>query len=255
MNRPTAHELLAALREMPTENDLYAAAQARVGSRLGISLAGAAVSLSPGSAGTALPASLPQPDASALFSIGARRFAGWLAAAFAAGALSGGALEHWRSRQLQPARIQLSTTPVASAPASAALQVAELSPSAAPTSPAPNPSAPALASTARGAFSGGSRFAAEQTLLDAARAALTQGEPERSMRLLESHAARFPNGVLSEEREALAIRALVATSRYGEAELRADGFQRRYPNSLFAPTVSAAIAKIPRQKELAPSKP
>jgi hypothetical protein len=63
--------------------------------------------------------------------------------------------------------------------------------------------------------------------------------------ILTKHAQRFPRGVLAEEREALTIDAFVASGRYDEARRRVEGFRSRYPGSLFAPSVAAALAAIP----------
>jgi len=98
-------------------------------------------------------------------------------------------------------------------------------------------------------------MAAEQRLLDAARAAVARGEPEAGLGPLKQHAARFPNGILTEEREALAVRILAAIGRSRDALARAEDFQRRFPNSLFAPTVEAARAMISGQNSATESKP
>ena len=88
-------------------------------------------------------------------------------------------------------------------------------------------------------------LAAERRLLDAARAALVAGDRAAGLDLLTKHARTFPRGVLAEEREALTIDAFVASGRCDEARRRAEGFRSRYPGSLFAPSVAAALAAIP----------
>ena len=55
-----------------------------------------------------------------------------------------------------------------------------------------------------------SSLAAERRLLDEARQNLARGEPEAGLVPIERHAARYPKGVLTEEREALAVRLLAA---------------------------------------------
>ncbi len=60
----------------------------------------------------------------------------------------------------------------------------------------------------------------------------------------EAHARRFPRGRLSEEREALAVQALVAPGAVSTARLRADRFRRTYPNSIFRSAVERAIAPV-----------
>jgi hypothetical protein len=90
-----------------------------------------------------------------------------------------------------------------------------------------------------------SAFAAERVLLDEARAAIVQGAPDQALDRLEQHRSRFPNGLLSEERDAMAIEALVDAGRYAEARSQADAFRARTPGSLFLATVDSAIASIP----------
>jgi hypothetical protein len=90
-----------------------------------------------------------------------------------------------------------------------------------------------------------SSLAAERRLLDAARAALVGGDSATGMDKLSRHTRQFPRGALAEEREALAVDALVASRRYDEARRRADAFRARYPGSLFAPSVAAALQAIP----------
>jgi hypothetical protein len=79
----------------------------------------------------------------------------------------------------------------------------------------------------------------------APRAALVGGDTAMGMDKLSRHTRQFPRGALAEEREALAVDALVATGRYQEARRRADAFRARYPGSLFAPSVAAALQAIP----------
>jgi hypothetical protein len=86
---------------------------------------------------------------------------------------------------------------------------------------------------------------AERTLLDTARRALAGGRSEDVLQAVDDHLRRFPEGLLVEEREALAINALVLASRGDEARERAGRFVQRFPNSLLRPSVDAAIATIP----------
>jgi hypothetical protein len=84
-------------------------------------------------------------------------------------------------------------------------------------------------------------LAAERALLDVARAALARGEPSEALAAADRHGHEFPSGVLAEEREAIAIRALVAIGRREEAGTRAAAFERAYPNSLNGRAVRAAV--------------
>jgi hypothetical protein len=88
-------------------------------------------------------------------------------------------------------------------------------------------------------------LAAERRLLDAARAALVAGDPKAGLDKLASHAQQFPRGALAEEREALSVDALVAAGRYDDAKRRGEVFHARFPGSLFAASVAAALRDIP----------
>lgn len=67
--------------------------------------------------------------------------------------------------------------------------------------------------------------------IGSARAALRDGDPERALRQLESHARRWPTSEWAEERELLRIAALCQAGRH-EAGLRAAAsFSRAHPGS------------------------
>lgn len=85
----------------------------------------------------------------------------------------------------------------------------------------------------------------ERALLDQARAALTQGDGASALVRTEEHARRFATPQLAEEREAIAIQALVVQGRFAEARDRAARFEAGTPDSLFRPAVEAALASIP----------
>jgi hypothetical protein len=70
----------------------------------------------------------------------------------------------------------------------------------------------------------------EAALLEQARRALN-GSPGYALQLANQHRARFPNGVLSQEREVIAIEALRRLHRNAEAEQRAAGFSKAFPGS------------------------
>ena len=69
-------------------------------------------------------------------------------------------------------------------------------------------------------------------MLDAARASIRSGDTEAGLRTLDRHAARFPDGALSEERESLHIAALIESGELERATERARAFRARYPDSL-----------------------
>ncbi len=55
--------------------------------------------------------------------------------------------------------------------------------------------------------------------------------PSRSLSICEEHASRFPNGLLSQEREVMAIDALTRLGRTDEATTRARRFRSAHPSS------------------------
>jgi len=120
------------------------------------------------------------------------------------------------------------------APASAAL-----SPSAARSG---SRRAPPERDVSAGAIRGSSDLARERAVLDVARANAAKGEPEHVLEEVERHRQQFPYGRLAEEREALAIRALLSLGRKTEAQARAQAFRAAYPNSFLAPMLDAAAS-------------
>jgi hypothetical protein len=87
-------------------------------------------------------------------------------------------------------------------------------------------------------------LAAERALLDVARSAFGRGEGDEALAVLARHERAFPNGQLAEEREALAVRCLVLTSRADEARARGARFRRRYPTSVMLPAVEGALGTL-----------
>jgi hypothetical protein len=72
--------------------------------------------------------------------------------------------------------------------------------------------------------------AAETKLLGDAQSAL-KSDPAAALRACTEHAKRFPGGALAQEREALAIEALVRLGRKEEASKRLARFRTTYPSS------------------------
>lgn len=89
----------------------------------------------------------------------------------------------------------------------------------------------------------GTELARERALLDVARADAAQGEPEQVLAVVAQHRRQFPRGRLAEERDALAIRALISLGRTTEARQRARAFRTAYPNSFLAPALESALSK------------
>jgi hypothetical protein len=162
---------------------------------------------------------------------------------FAAGASGGVAV----GRAIAPREVRVVYVdrflpgPSASAPASESA-VPEAGVPVAPPS-APPLHAPVASVPAAPATTGRDReLAAERSRIEIARTSLMQGDPAAALRSLDQHAAHYPTGQLSEEREALAVQALVALGRVDEARGHAAAFTKRYPTSMLSPVVQAAVA-------------
>jgi len=116
-----------------------------------------------------------------------------------------------------------------------------------PVSALPAVSAPArpLASPAAGEGPSAKGLAAERALLDVARSALARGEAAEALAAADRHAREYPDGALAEEREAIAIKALVALGRRDEARARLRELERKHPNSLVLRAVKSAVEGTP----------
>lgn len=99
-----------------------------------------------------------------------------------------------------------------------------------PAEPAPTEPAPAPGST----------LAEENRLLARARAALIDAKPEQALARLDEHARRFPDGVLSEERQALRAVALCEAGRDTDGDAAANAFLRDHPHAALAQRVRSA---------------
>ncbi|HLY52145.1 MAG TPA: hypothetical protein VKQ31_03960, partial [Steroidobacteraceae bacterium] len=83
-------------------------------------------------------------------------------------------------------------------------------------------------------------FVAERLLLDAARTALASDRLAAALEATAQHEREYPDGAMVQEREAIAIRALVGLGRSGEARERVARFRARFPESVLLPAVEAA---------------
>lgn len=128
-----------------------------------------------------------------------------------------------------------SPSPVVSSPAIAVVDVSSL-----PTVSASvrtSRSAPA-ASSAR---SHDGDLSAERAILERARSALARGDAAGALVAVDQHERGFPNGQLAEEREVVAVQALVAAGRTQEAAERGARFRKAFPNSVLLPIVDQAL--------------
>lgn len=80
----------------------------------------------------------------------------------------------------------------------------------------------------------------EYQLLRTARDALAR-DPARALALADQHARQFATGMLAQEREAIAVDALVRLGSVGPAKARAQRFLRNYPHSPYAKRIESAI--------------
>ena len=85
---------------------------------------------------------------------------------------------------------------------------------------------------------------AERQVLDTARQALSRGDAQAAWAAVGEHERQFPRGRLTEEREALAVRALVALGQGGAARRRAALLRARFPRSIFLPAVDSALGTL-----------
>ncbi len=107
-------------------------------------------------------------------------------------------------------------------------------PSAAPAPEVPTmqPPAPAPSGNAETArASNAKQYARELALLEPARSGIARGEYGSALAAIAQHRRDFPNGQLSEEREALRVRALWGLGQRPAALAAAKVFRKRYPRS------------------------
>lgn len=74
-------------------------------------------------------------------------------------------------------------------------------------------------------------FALELQVLQPARQAVAQRDFGRALTVITDHQRRFPAGKLTEEREALRVKALLGLGRAAEAERAGAAFRARFPRS------------------------
>lgn len=96
------------------------------------------------------------------------------------------------------------------------------------------------ASAGAGAGADGT-LAAERVLIDAASSAAARGRWGDVLTACDEHARRFVRGELTEEREALRVRALAGNGQREIAWARAQVFYRRFPESMLRGAVERAV--------------
>lgn len=120
---------------------------------------------------------------------------------------------------------------------------AKLAPPASVAAPEPALDAePAPAVSDAPAPSAADRLAEEVAHLGELRRTLS-ADPARALTLADQGHARFADGALRQEREALALSALEKLGRRDALHQRGEAFLKRYPQSSFTPQVKRMLAK------------
>lgn len=81
----------------------------------------------------------------------------------------------------------------------------------------------------------------DSALLETARSALARSQAQDALSALSLHRREFPGSAMTEEREALTIKALLASDQRTAAEAALASFAQRFPRSLFLPALHAAL--------------
>lgn len=79
--------------------------------------------------------------------------------------------------------------------------------------------------------------------LELLQSAMSASSATESLALVGRHVTRFPESSLSQEREVLAVKALMQLARVDEAKERAAAFKRRWPTSPHLLRVESLVAK------------
>jgi hypothetical protein len=132
---------------------------------------------------------------------------------------------------------------VASAPVSAATIVASGSAPTRLTIVEPPPSDAPSASHVRPKPSADTSAEAEVKLLERAQDALRTKSSGEALTLCDEHARRFPSGLLVQEREVIAIEALVKAGRMADAKTRAARFKTRFPGSSHTRRIASLVGE------------
>jgi hypothetical protein len=83
----------------------------------------------------------------------------------------------------------------------------------------------------------------EYRLLRSARQALAV-DSAKALDLTQEHVRRFPHGMLTQEREAIAVEALVQLGRPVQAKTRGQAFLAAYPVSPYRSRVEHALSRL-----------
>ena len=84
-------------------------------------------------------------------------------------------------------------------------------------------------------------LSAERAIIERARSALARGDGDGALVAVARHEREFTKGQLVEEREVIAVQALVTVGRIQQAAERGARFRKSFPNSLLLPIVDEAL--------------
>jgi hypothetical protein len=128
-----------------------------------------------------------------------------------------------------------------SEPPSATAEIAAQAPSAIASATTARAGATVAPSSPSPAKSHDTNLAAERAIIERARSALARGDGPGALASISQHEREFSKGQLAEEREVLAVQALVTAGRIQEAAERGARFRKTFPNSLLMPIVDQAL--------------
>jgi hypothetical protein len=159
------------------------------------------------------------------------------------------ALRGGREAPPDAAKIAENAAPTANTAVSSGSKISALPPGSAEAPAEASASAEAAPTPANSAASENRPSAAahkpalsEAALLERARAALAS-DPARALALTRQHQARFPSGVLKQEREVIAIEALRRLGQSKAASERAGSFEQAFPDSAHRRAVEGGLSK------------
>jgi len=171
-----------------------------------------------------------------------------IAVAFALGAAAGvGAHVAWRARRAPvPTHDRHASQPAIAVSAPAPIAIPVPVPVVVPIpvrAPAPPPAAAPPPRRPVSPRPAASNLATESALVERARTALGRGDATAALAAVDEHARRFPQGTMTEERDAVRIQALALAGRRDEARLRARDFRARFPHSLSGPVIDQVVGE------------
>ncbi|WP_437619529.1 RNA polymerase sigma factor [Sorangium sp. So ce1151] len=165
------------------------------------------------------------------------------AALFVAGAGAGAGAVYAASPRADPPEIALARgDTLATAPVGSGTKVELAAVPAAPSWVVAAPAPPAAVTSVKTTVP---PLDTDLTVLQRAIAALGAGKATKALDTLERHARSYPRSPRAQQRETLAIQALVQTGRRAEAAARAARFREAFPGSAYLPAIEDALNSLP----------